>query len=85
MNTSYEVFKDCEDPFHQARMERIRKETQNMYKRQSITAIFGIVVTTIIIINPDDYKYVKVLFVFVLTILVIFADYKFSNIYEIDI
>jgi hypothetical protein len=80
MTTSYEVFNDSEDPFHKARMERILKETQNMYKRQAITLIFGILVFTIIIINSDDYKYVKILFVFVLTILAIIAEYKLSNI-----
>ncbi len=79
----YEVFVDSEDPFQQARIARIRQATQNMYKRQIATGIFGIVISVGLMIAQDEYKYVKVSLVFLLTILAIIAEYKLSNINDV--
>jgi hypothetical protein len=71
---------DVENPFQQARLEKIKKETQNMYKRQVITALFGIAISMAILYSQDSYMYIKVGVVFLLTIGAIIAEYKLSNI-----
>lgn len=71
---------DSENPFIQARLERVKKETRKMYKRQTISAVFGIAISAIILFSEDEYKYLKVGFVYVLTIGAVIAEYKLSNI-----
>jgi hypothetical protein len=72
---------DVENPFIQVRLEKIKIETQNMYKRQAITMLFGITISAIILYNSkDDFKYIKVGVVCVLTIGAVIVEYKLSNI-----
>jgi hypothetical protein len=78
----YEVIIDSENPFQRARLERIRMETSKLYKKQVITAFFGIAISVFVYYSQEEYKYEKVGFVFGLTIVAILVESKLSNINE---